>query len=153
MKHFFILDGENQEPSYIDEIDGEFEVINNTNNPINFLQIDSCILNSSDDTRCDCAIYNDDTFCFIELKCIKPKNFQKKRKQAEEQLKVTIENFIQTDIVKNKTLEAFSCCNCKTKIDGKFEEITSKPKNKENVVFFELNLNTKLHCDTKKEFN
>ncbi len=64
-------------------------MINNTDNPINFLKIDACISDSNDTTRCDCAIYDNNTFCFIELKCIKPSTFSKNRKTAEKQLEAT----------------------------------------------------------------
>lgn len=151
--HFFIQDGDNQEPSFIVDKNGEFEVINHTSNPIGFLQIDSCISNSSDNTRCDCAIYNDDIFCFIELKCMKPINFSKNRKKAEKQLKATIINFRNEDITKNKILEAYVCSNCKTEEESNFEPITQQPKNTNQITYFEFELKTILYYDTKKEFN
>jgi hypothetical protein len=152
-KHFFIEDIKDKEPAEIKYTDGEFEVINHTNSPINFLKIDSCVYSSSDTTRSDCAVYNDNTFCFIELKCIKPKNFTKKRKEAEEQLEATIRDFQDKEIVKNKNLEAYVCSNCIVKVDEKYEEITKQPKNKEVRAKFEFELNTIIYYSKKKEFN
>jgi len=152
-KHFFIKDGDNQEPAFIVEKNGEFEVINRTDNAIKFLKIDSCIYSSDDTSRCDCAVYNNNIFCFIELKCIKPKNFSKKRKEAEEQLKATIIDFQNKEVIKNKNLEAYVCSNCITKIDDKYEPITQQPENKNLRTYFELELNTIIEYTTKKEFN
>ncbi|WP_297440407.1 hypothetical protein [Sulfurimonas sp.] len=152
-KNFFIQDGNDKQPAFIVEKHGEFEVINNTKHPINFLKIDSCVANSTDNSRCDCAIYNNTTFCFIELKCIKPKNLQKNRRKAEKQLEVTIQAFRNKEVLKTKILEAYVCCNCKIGTDSSFEPITKKPNNKERIVYFMYELNTKLYCDTKKEFN
>lgn len=153
-KHFFIQDGKTtKEPAYIVLEKGEFEVINNTQEPIYFLPTDSCVYDSSDNTRCDCIVYNDDTMCFIELKCIKLKNLTKNRKKAESQLEETIKNFLEEEIIQNKNLEAYTCCNCKISKDDTFEPITRKPKNKEKENYFFENFNTILHCNTKKEFN
>lgn len=152
-QHFFIQDGGDQEPTFIVESNGEFEVINPHNTPLTFLKTDSCVYDSNDKTRCDCVIYNETTFCFIELKCIKPKNFTKNRQKAEKQLEMTIKDFQNEELLKNKTLEAYVCSNCQVKIDDDFEPITKQPKNSEKKTHFLLNLNTKLYYSTKKEFN
>lgn len=72
--YFFIRDDKQNKPSYIEFDNGQFEVINHTQKEIFFLQIDDCLYGSQDATRCDCAIYNDDVFCFIELKICKLNN-------------------------------------------------------------------------------
>jgi hypothetical protein len=50
----------------------EKEVLLEINNPhtkdINLLCIDACIFSSSDSSRCDCALFDDDKFCYCELK-------------------------------------------------------------------------------------
>lgn len=150
-KHFFIQDAQEQQPAFVVEKNGEFQVINNTSYPINFLKIDSCISNSSDTKRCDCAVYNDHTFCFIELKNSKRTNWKSHRKSAEEQLKATILDFSGTSITNNKILEAYMCCTCN--IDGNFTKISRASNNYEIQTYFIDNLNTKLYCDTTKEFN
>ena len=151
-KHFFIEDIKDKEPAEIKYTDGEFEVINHTNSPIDFLKIDSCIYSSGDTTRSDCAVYDNDTFCFIELKCIKPKNFAKKRREAEDQLEATIRDFKDKEIIKGKNLEAYVCSNCIIKVNAKYESITKQPRNKDQETNFLFNLKTKLYYATKKEF-
>lgn len=150
-KHFFIQDGKDERPAFRVETNGEFEVVNNRDSPINFLQIDSCIYDSNDSKRCDCAIYSDDTFCFIELKSSKRTNWKSHRESAEKQLKASILAFNDEDITKNKILEAYMCCTCK--VDGNFTKISRASNNYEVQTYFIDELNTKLYCDTKKEFN
>jgi len=152
-QHFFIRDGEDQQAAYIDENFGEFEIINPKKNSLSFLKIDTCIFDSNDISRCDCAIYDENTFCFIELKCIKPKNFNKKRREAEKQLETTIVQFQQEDILQNKKKEAFVCCNCFINETKNFEPITQRPSNNEKIVYFSEHLNTMLYYSTKKEFD
>jgi len=151
-KHFFIQDGEAQRPAFIVGTNGEFEVINNTDSPINFLKIDSCVYDSRDGTRCDCAIYNDDTFCFLELKNSKRTNWKSHRESAEKQLEATILDFKDENITNNKTLEAYMCCTS-CNIDGNYTRILRASNNNEKTVYFIDELNTKLYCDTKKGFN
>lgn len=150
-QHFSIQDGDDVKPAFLVEKNGEFEVLNNTKSPIHFLKIDSCISNSNDSKRCDCAIYNDDTFCFIELKNSKRTNWKSHRKSAEEQLEATILNFTYENITKNKVLEAYMCCTCI--IDENFTKISRASNNYETQTYFIDALNTKLYCDTRKEFN
>jgi len=150
-KHFFIQDGDDQLPAFVVEKNGEFEVINNTGSHINFLKIDSCVYHSKHSTRCDCTIYNDDTFCFLELKSSKRTNWKSHRESAEKQLKTTILDFTNEDVTKDKTLEAYMCCTCT--IDGNFTQILRASNNYEVQTYFIDELNTKLYCDTKKEFN
>ena len=152
-KHFFIQDGSNQKPAFIVKEKGEFEVINHTSDSINFLKTDSCISDSNDTKRCDCAVFNNDTFCFIELKCIRASKFTTNRKKAETQLEATIDNFKDEDILSNKNLEAYVCLNCKIDENDGFESITQRPRNKDKETHFLFNLNTRLYYATKKEFN
>lgn len=135
-KNFFILDDKEEKAPYIVATSGEFEIINNNKKELKFIAIDSFIYNSEDNKRCDCAIYDDGTFCFIELKNSKRTNWHNHRKKAESQLEETIKTFISSGITKNRKLEAYMCCNCKIEIK----------------VYFQDNLNTSLYCDTQKEF-
>jgi len=150
-KYFFIKDGDEGKPALIIKENGEFEVRNNTNSPINFIKIDSCISNSNDGKRSDCVIYNYDTFCFIELKCIKPKLLANTKRKAKKQLESTINKFNNQDIIKNKKREAYMCFNCK--IDGNYTQISKATNPSATITYFEDELNTSLYCDTKKEFN
>ncbi|MDF1883321.1 hypothetical protein JHD49_05145 [Sulfurimonas sp. SAG-AH-194-C21] len=150
--HFYIQDGDDQKPAFIVENNGEFEVTNNTSSPINFLKTDACVSSSNDNKRCDCAIYNDDTFCFIELKSSKRTNWKSHRETAEKQLKATILDFKNEDIAKNKTLEAYMCCTS-CDIDGNRTRILRASNSSDVQIYFKDILKTRLYCGTKKEFN
>jgi len=148
---FFIIDDKEDEPPYIVGKDGEFKIINSQKKELSFISIDSCIYGEKDIARCDCAIYDDKTFCFIELKHTKTTNWKRRRSDAEKQVEATINNFKNDDIVKGKILEAYMCCNCT--IDNEYTKIQSASNSSEKITYFELELNTSLYCDTKKEFN
>ena len=153
-KHFFIEDGGDQEPAFISFENGEFEVTNNTNNSIYFLRTDSCLYNSKDPKRCDSVIYNDNTICFIELKCIKPKNFADNSQNAKKQIEETIIDFQEHGVLQDKkNREAFISLNCHKKKNGCYEPITKRPTNSHVFADFKIRLNTTLYYDTKKEFN
>lgn len=151
-EHFFIKDAGDQEAAFIVEENGEFEVTNNTSNSIYFLKTDSCVYTSEAPKRCDCAIYNDDTFCFVELKLSKRTQWKSWRKSAEEQLEATILNLKNEDITQNKTLEAYMCCTY-CDMNDKITKISRASNNYEIQTYFFDELKTKLYCDTKKEFN
>ena len=151
-KHFFIQDDIQNQPAYIVATNGQFEVINHTKKDIRFLQIDDCIKFDNDDKKCDCAVYNDDIFCFIEQKSMssqKPSTIAKRRKNAEKQLKYTILNFKENQIVKNKKLEAYVSITCNH--DSKLTRITNV-RNQNAIVEFEDNYNVNLYYECKKEF-
>lgn len=147
--HFFIQDDIENKPAYIKEKQGQFEVINDTKKNIQFLQIDDCIYTSKDTSRCDCAVYDDKVFCFIELKTCKISNQKANRKKADAQLKFTIEQFKKEGILKDKTLEAFACITCNH--DGKLTRITNA-RNQNAMLEFEDELDTSLHYECKKRF-
>jgi len=147
---FFIIDDKEKEPPYLVYKNGEFEVINQNKKELSFISIDSCVYDSKDDTRCDCAIYDEVTFCFIELKHCKRTAWKRHRAKAEDQLKKTIETFEEEGITKDKKLEAFMSCNCT--IDSEYTKIKRISNKFEVITYFKDNLNTDLYCDTKKEF-
>lgn len=150
LTNFFIQDGEDNKPVYIVDNNGEFQIINNDKKDLTFIAIDSCIYNSEDDKRCDCAIYDDNTLCFIELKNCKRTAWKSHRENAEKQLEKTINNFKSQSIIKDKNLEAYMCCTCI--IDNKFTKIKKASNKSEVITYFEDTLNTSLYCDAKKEF-
>ena len=150
--HFFIRDGEDQKPAFIVDENGEFEVVNNTSNSIYFLKTDSCVYTSKAPKRCDCTIYNDNTFCFVELKLTKRTQWKSWRNSAEEQLEATIRNFKNKDIIQNKTLEAYMCCTY-CDINDKITKISRATNKNETITYFQDELNTALYCGIKKEFN
>jgi len=68
---------------------------------------------SSDGSWADCAIFDEEVFCFIELKDCKNKNIPTNRRKAKEQLIATIEFFRENINIKQK-LEAYICITCST---------------------------------------
>ena len=148
--HFLIQDDIENQPAYIKYDQGQFEVKNNTKKDIGFLQIDDCIYTSKDKSRCDCAVYDDKVFCFIELKTCKILSQKANRKKADAQLRFTIEQFRSDGIIHDQTLEAYACLTCN--YDGKFTKITNA-RNQNTIVEFEDELNTRLYYECKKEFN
>ncbi|WP_455756122.1 hypothetical protein [Sulfurimonas sp.] len=152
-KHFFIQDGNNQEAAFIIDKNGQFEVINSTHEEIKFLAVDDCIDFGVDTQKCDCIVFNDKDFCFIELKTLqsdKATTKTKRRKKAEEQLRSTINHFSDEDIIKTKQLEAYVSLTClKDNMLTKIPNIS----NQETIYEFEIDLNTSLHYKCKKEFN
>lgn len=75
--------------------EGILKVSNASGKIVFLLAIDDCIFLSSDGKRCDCAIFDDKAFYFIEIKDCKAKRQSERRKEAIEQLKSTLEFFIQ----------------------------------------------------------
>ncbi|GAB2543254.1 hypothetical protein [Spirosoma aerophilum] len=95
------------------DIDGlkHFTVENPTNRDIHFLAIDKCIFFDKDGIqRCDCAVFDSKTFCFIEIKEIDSaaKRSEHYRK-AKDQLKTTIQHFQGQMEFTTKRIEAYAC--------------------------------------------
>ena len=61
-KFFEILDNEIGKPSYIVEKNGQFKVINKEQKKIGFLAVDECLFDSSDGSRSDCIVFDDEVF-------------------------------------------------------------------------------------------
>lgn len=88
-----------------------FTVENPTKRAIHFLAIDKCIFLDSDDTRrCDCAIFDSKTFCFVEIKEVDhaARRAEQLRK-AKEQLRTTILHFQEKMTFTTKRIEAYTC--------------------------------------------
>lgn len=84
-----------------------FTVKNPNQKEIGFLAIDKCIFMDSDNIkRCDCAVFDNKTFCFIEIKETNQRKSENSRK-AREQLLTTIEEFIDKFDFSDKRLEAY----------------------------------------------
>jgi hypothetical protein len=148
-KSFEILDHADDKRCYILEKDGQFKVINPYQKEISFIAIDECLFRSSDGSRADCAIYDEEVFCFIELKDCKNKNISANRRKAKEQLIATIEFFRKKIDIKQK-LEAYICITCSTNK----EKITMTPRasNSEAELEFEEFLDTQLFYRCEKLF-
>lgn len=76
----------------------EFEIENINKKDIHFLAIDNCIFDdSSDHKKCDFSIFDETTFCFVEMKTnatsLKDQARKKNKKTAILQLKETVKIF------------------------------------------------------------
>lgn len=109
-REFEIYDDEEDKRCYISS-SGQFKVENPHQKEIGFLAVDACIFSSYDASRCDCIIFTDESFCFIELKSCKNKNESSNRQKAKKQLKTTIELF-KSKVVFETQLEAYICITC-----------------------------------------
>jgi len=131
---------------------GQFKVINSREKEINFLAVDKCIFFDNDEfEKADCIIFDDRTFCFIEIKEFDTERKvgsirKKKRKKALSQLWSTIEQF-RNKFEIDKTLEAYACIQ-------KFGEdrTLTKASTSDKVFAFEKELRTKLFDGCQKEF-
>ena len=97
---FYIYDHETAKRCYVHndpERVAHFTVIHENKRPVHFLAIDKCLLIDSDENpRCDCAIFDEETFCFIEIKTTSSGNERRRakfRRKAINQLKATIAFF------------------------------------------------------------
>ncbi len=97
---------ENDEPIH-------FSVINPNRKSIYFLAVDKCLISDADGIkRCDCAVFDDSTFCFVEIKTLTTaihNHRNKQRKEAREQLRVTIQLFKEQIDFDKYSIEALQC--------------------------------------------
>lgn len=111
-KSFEIYDCEEEKRCYICKQDGHFQVLNRDSKNIGFIAIDKCLFFDDDEfKKCDCIVFDEDTICFIEIKDCKPKRRKGHKKNAEKQLKSTIQIF-QDKITIDKKIEAYLCVGC-----------------------------------------
>ncbi|MCF2442458.1 hypothetical protein L0657_00720 [Dyadobacter sp. CY345] len=76
-----------------------FAVKNPRNIEIHFLAIDKCIFTDLGPSRCDCAVFTESDFCFLEIKFSKKLGQRKRaRETAQKQLQNTIYEFIKANI-------------------------------------------------------
>ncbi len=124
----------------------DFEVLNPQEEDINFLAIDKCIFDDSDSKKCDCAVFNDNSFAFIEIKSTaKPRNMRKHRKKGLEQLGATIETFKRKVDFSNTELEAYLCFSSST-----YPKQTAS--NQSKIIAFYDNYKANLKYSNQKEF-
>lgn len=87
-----------------------FTVENPVERDIHFLAIDHCLLFDGDSAHCDCAVFDEKTFCFIEIKeTTRPNKRAEYMHEAKEQLKATILHFNQRLAFTTKRIEAYLC--------------------------------------------
>jgi len=146
---FEIFDDEEEKKCYILSTNGQFKVLNPRKKEIGFIAVDECLFSSSDGSRADCAIYDKDSYCLIELKDCKLKRIPANRRKAKKQLIASLE-FLQENIKITKKLEAYICVTC-----TKENKTTMIPRadNQEAKAEFEEFYNTKLFYLCEKIFN
>lgn len=88
-----------------------FTVQNPANRDVHFLAIDKCIFFDDDGIRrCDCAVFDNKTFCFVEIKKVDhAARRSESYRQAKGQLKSTIQHFQERLIFSTKRIEAYAC--------------------------------------------
>lgn len=137
---------------YIQE-NGQFKVINPLSKEIGFLAVDKCIFFDDDKfKKCDCIVYDETTFCFIEIKEFNTKKkIGKRRREKREssllQVEATIKQFRDKFNVE-RNLEAYICVKQYTEGIPKSKASTSDQKLK-----FEEELRTTLFDGCEKKFN
>lgn len=93
----YIADTEDKQPCSIvvTEDQAHLVVQNPSKKAIYFLKIDQCLFfDDSEHKKCDCAVFDEAVFCFVEIKnTVRAKQRQKHRRKAREQLATTIELF------------------------------------------------------------
>lgn len=116
---FWVLDSLQSKKSFVlldnslPDFDFDFEVNNPNQKTISFLAIDNCIFDdSSEHKKCDFAIFDNQTICFVEIKnqvSSNPQTRKKQAKSAREQLKETIVKFKEKIDFNDYKIEAIIC--------------------------------------------
>jgi len=146
---FEIFDHEEDKKCYILEENGQFKVINMNEHEIGFVAVDECLFSSSDESRADCIVCDDDVVCFIELKHCKNKNIPRNRQKAKKQLITTLEFFKEQINIEQK-LEAYICVTCSSNKER--TSMTPRANNEEAQLEFEEYYDTQLFYNCQKEF-
>jgi hypothetical protein len=112
-KEFDIAEDDKAKKCYIVKNSTEAGILKITNpllKDIYFLVIDKCLFFDSDAfKKCDCAVFDNRVFCFVEIKDCSFKNRQSHKSKAVEQLKTTIELFKANLDFQGYQLEALMC--------------------------------------------
>jgi hypothetical protein len=91
-----------------------FTIKNPSGKQLTFLAIDKCLIPEDDDEKkCDCAVFDNKTFNFIEIKTASSGQRSKRRIKAFEQLKHTIGLFKSKMDFNNFDVYAMICIGCK----------------------------------------
>ncbi len=89
-----------------------FQVLNISAKNISFLAIDKCMFDDSikRQKRCDFAVFDESVFCFVEIKIVKAKNRKAERVNMYEQLRMTMQTFVENGVsFGNRKVEAIAC--------------------------------------------
>lgn len=110
---FYIYDHEIEKRCYLQDNEygiRHFRVTNASKGVVHFLAIDKCLLRDDAKTqRCDCAVFNEQTLCLIEIKTTSSMTQRKKlRREAKEQLKATVV-YLRQILNLTSVIEAYVC--------------------------------------------
>lgn len=93
---YFIYDDElNNVPNFLSENDRwNLKIVNDSENVINFLQNDGCLMIQNEMKKCDWICFDQNDFYFIEAKDVKPKSRSSQRNDAIKKFDATIPYFL-----------------------------------------------------------
>ena len=148
-KSFEIFDHKIDKKCHIVENNGQFRVLNSDEKEIGFLAVDECLFGSSDGSRSDCIVFDDEVLCFIELKDCKNKNIPANRRTAKKQL-ISIIEFFEDNIKTDRKLEAYICVTCSSE-DGTIT-MTPRANNEQAQLELEEYYDTALFYACEKAF-
>jgi hypothetical protein len=127
--------------------EGILKVSNASGKIVFLLAIDDCIFSSSDEKRCDCAIFDDKAFYFIEIKDSgSKKQLSGHRDKAISQLRSALTFFTQQFDFKRYQLNALICFRFQKRYPA---QITTRQNDK---VDFHDNFNSNLYEGNEIEF-
>jgi hypothetical protein len=110
---FFVLDTEQKRCIFHTDAGSKkhFTVENPNEREIHFLSIDKCLFSDSESVqRCDFAVFDSKTFCFVEIKeTTKAGKRSEYSRDAKDQLKATVRIFKQQMTFTTKRIEAYLC--------------------------------------------
>lgn len=124
-----------------------FTILNPSQKEIAFLAVDKCLFFDDDEwEKCDFVVFDDQTFCFVEIKQAKARRRKSRRIKAIGQLKATIKVFLKEIDFETYSLEAHTCFIGKS-------IYPSRPARMASVVLeFEIDFKAKLLEGNQKEF-
>lgn len=130
-----------------DEQEGHFSVINDSRKTIHFLAIDKCVFGDDAETHCDCALFDENVFCFIEIKDAGKRTRKEHRRKAYQQLKSTILVFRLREVFREETqVEAIISFVSKSSYPVRTSSSADA------ALMFELECNAQLMEGNQKEF-
>lgn len=91
----------------------DFEVLNPSGVLIGFIAVDQCLFDDSKGKKCDCILFSEDVFCFVEIKNTKLGNRKAEKRKAYAQLAATITVFQSKINFENIRQEANVCFSMK----------------------------------------
>ncbi|MBB3840943.1 hypothetical protein FHS57_004964 [Runella defluvii] len=130
-----------------DEQEGHFSVTNDSQKTIHFLAIDKCVFGDDAETHCDCALFDENVFCFIEIKDAGKRTRKEHRRKAYQQLKSTILVFRFREVFREETqVEAIISFVSKSSYPVRTSSSADA------ALMFELECNAQLMEGNQKEF-